>query len=131
MKPPRPDDDDEPAREIVRADGPTGDVGGAAALARVIDQSNREAAASRAQARELIKALEGVQRSQEYLGVALREERAKSRWLAALVLIAPLVAVAGGWYAWRHVDDVRSDLDGRIARLAEDEQAARSKIVID
>src|SRR6185436_6116758 len=109
MNPRQPDDDsddDDPAREIVRAGAPTGDVG-AAALARVIDQQNREAAAGRAQARELIKALEGVQRSQEFLGVALREERARSRWLTALLVAAPLVAGVGAWFVWRRVDSVR------------------------
>jgi hypothetical protein len=118
-------DDDEP-RELVRADPPA-ELSGPEAIAHLLDQSNREAAANRAQARELIKALEGVQRSQEYMGTALQEERARSKGLMALVILAPIVAAAGAWYVWRHVDDTRSEMDARLAQIAADAKTARAE----
>ena len=118
-------EDDDPDHDLVRADAPL-DAPGPEALARLIDQSNREQAASRAQARELIKALEGVQRSPEYLGEALHAERRKSRGLLALLLLGPIAAAVGAWYVLRHVDDVKLDVERRVDRLAADEAAARA-----
>ncbi len=119
------DDFDDDEHELIRADAPI-DASGPEALARIIEQSNREQAASRAQARELVKTLEGVRRSQEYLGEALREERKKSRGMLVLLVLAPLVAVAGAWYVLRHVDDAKSDLERRVEQMAADAQAARA-----
>jgi hypothetical protein len=119
------DQDDDDARELVHA-APLRPLDGPEAVARLLAQSNRESAANRAQARELIKALEGVQRSQEFLGVALREERRKSRWLLALVIAAPLAAGAGVWWMASRVDDVRTDVGERLAKFSSDEQAARA-----
>jgi len=118
-------DDDDDGHDLVRADAPI-ELAGPDALARIVDQSNREQAASRAQARELIKALEGVQQSQEYLGEALRDERKKSRALGVVLLLAPVVAAAGAWYVVRHVDDAKSDVERRMERLAADEKSART-----
>lgn len=126
MDPHRADDLDEP-QGIVPAGRASG-LSGPEAVAHLLDQSNREAAANRAQARELIKALDGVQRSQEYLGTALREERRRSRWLVALLCLAPIAVGVAVWWMAGRVDDVRSDLHGRLARLALDEQAARSEL---
>jgi hypothetical protein len=122
----RPDQDDDADHDLVRAEAPM-ELAGPEALARIIDQSNREQAASRAQARELIKTLEGVQRSQEYLGEALRDERKKSRGLFVLLLLGPAVAAAGAWYVLRHVDDAKSDVERRVERLAADAQTARAE----
>lgn len=122
---PRDDDTDDDAHELVHA-GPLRPMEGPEAVAHLLAQSNRESAANRAQARELIKALQGVQKSQEYLGVALREERRRSRWLLAVVVLAPLAAGAAVWWMAARVDDVRSDVSDRIAKLASEEQAARS-----
>jgi hypothetical protein len=124
----RPEEDDDAEHDLIRAEAPI-EFAGPEALARIVDQSNREQAASRAQARELIKALEGVQRSQEYLGEALRDERKKSRGLLVLLLVGPLVAAAGVWYVLRHVDDVKSEVDRRVDRLHADEEAARAEDV--
>jgi hypothetical protein len=114
----QPDDEDEP-RELLRA--PPAELAGADAVARLLEQSNREAAAGRAQARELVKALEGVQRSQEYLGTALLAEKRRSRLLIALLVLAPIGAAAG---AWLLVDALRADV-GRVEQLVGDERAAR------
>ena len=122
---PRDTDEDEEARELVHAT-PLRPLDAPEAVAHLLAQSNREAAANRAQARELVKALEGVQRSQEYLGVALREERQRSRWLVALVILAPVAAGAAVWWMAGRVDDVRSDVSDRLAKLASDEQSARA-----
>ena len=120
------EDDDEERRELVHSaqmrpmDGPE-------AVAHLLAQSNRESQANRAQARELIKALEGVQRSQEYLGVALREEKRRSRWLLALVVLAPIVAGAAAFWMAGRVDDVRADVSDRLAKLTAEEQSARAE----
>lgn len=119
-------DEDEPL-DIVQSGRPS-DLSGPEAFAHVLDQSNREAAANRAQARELIKALSGVQRSQEYLGTALREERRRSRWLLALLALAPVAAGAGVWWIADRVDGVKSDIGSRLVRLAADEETARSAL---
>ena len=113
------------ARELVRLDEPGG-LSAADAVAHHLAQSNREAAANRAQARELIRALEGVQRSQEYLGTALRDERAKSRWLFVLLVLVPVVVAAGVWFVARRVDEARSVTDERITQLAATSAAARA-----
>ena len=123
MKSPRSDDDS--PHDLVRADQPA-ELAGPEAVARLLDQSNREAAANRAQARELIKALEGVQRSQEFLGTSLREERSRSKGLLVLAILAPIAAAAGAWYVWRHVDETKSEVDARFARLAAETQTARA-----
>jgi chaperonin cofactor prefoldin len=120
-----PDDDEEDGRELVRADVDPS-LAGPAALAHLLDQSNREAAANRAQARELVKTLQGVQRSQEYLGTALREERSRSKALLALAILAPVLAAVGAWFVWRHVEDSRAELDLRVAQLAADAESART-----
>jgi len=117
------EDDDE--LEIVRAAASI-EPAGPEALARLIEQSNREQAAGRAQARELIKALEGVQRSQEYLGEALHAERRKSRALLALLVAGPIVAVVGAWYVLGRVDDAKLDVERRVDRIAADDTAARA-----
>jgi hypothetical protein len=122
---PRDDDPDDDAHELVHA-APLRPMEGPEAVAHLLAQSNRESAANRAQARELIKALQGVQQSQEYLGVALREERRRSRWLLALVVLFPLAAGAAVWWMAARVDDVRSDVSDRIAKVAAEEQAARA-----
>jgi hypothetical protein len=120
------EDEDDERRELLHSaqlrpmDGPE-------AVAHLLAQSNRESQANRAQARELIKALEGVQRSQEYLGVALREERRRSRWLVALVVLAPIVAGAGVWWMAGRVDDVRADVGERLAKLSAEEESARAE----
>ena len=121
-------DDDDDARDLVRAEVPAATTG-PEALAHLLSQSNREAAANRAQARELIKALEGVQRSQEYLGTALREERAKSRWLLVLLLVAPLAVAAAVWQVAGRMDDVKTDLSDRLARFAADAETSRANDV--
>jgi hypothetical protein len=123
---PRDEADDDDPRELARA-SPLRPLDGPEAVAHLLAQSNRESAANRAQARELIKALEGVQRSQEFLGVALREEKRRSRWLLALVILAPIAAAAGVWWVAARVDDVRTDVSDRMAKLASDEQAARAE----
>lgn len=70
------------------------------ALVTALEQGHREAAASRAQARELIRSLDRIQRTQEYLGTTLRDERRRARWLTAVMLLAPLAAAALVWAAW-------------------------------
>lgn len=119
----QPDDD---PRDLVPS-APMRPLDGPEAVAHLLAQSNRESQANRAQARELIKALQGVQRSQEYLGVALREERRRSRWLLALVVLAPVAAGVGVWAMANRVDDVRTDMGEKLAKLSADEQAARSE----
>ena len=122
---PRDDEADDDTHELVHA-APMRPIEGPEAVARLLAQSNREAEANRAQARELVKALQGVQKSQEYLGVALREERRRSRWLLAVVVLAPVAAGVAVWSMASRVDDVRGDLNDRIAKLSADEQAARA-----
>ena len=115
MSPPRtePDADheDDDARELLAPRAVGADSPGAAALGHLLEQSNREAAANRAQARDLIKALENVQRSQEYLGTALLDERRKSRWLVIAFVAGPLIAAACVWLVWSRVDDMRADYE--------------------
>jgi hypothetical protein len=127
VSPPRtdPDSTGDDAHELLvpRASAP--DSPGAAALGHLLEQSNREAAANRAQARELVKALENVQRSHEYLGKALLDERRKSRWLALAFVLGPIAAAACVWLVWSRVDAMRADYDARLAKIAAEEQSAR------
>ena len=106
-------------RVSVHADTPAG------ALAHLLDQSHREAAANRAQARELIKALDGIQRSQEYLGTALRDERRRAHWLVIALLLAATAAGAGVWLVLRRVDGLRDGYESRIERLVADQRSLR------
>ncbi len=87
------------------------------ALAHLLDQGRREATANRAQARELIKALEGVQRSQEYLGTELRDERRRGRWLLAALAVAPVLCGGVVWAVWARVDDLRAAAARETAEL--------------
>ncbi|MCE9637242.1 MAG: hypothetical protein K8T90_16170 [Planctomycetes bacterium] len=98
----------------------------AAVLATVLDQQSRDASANRAQARELIRAVEGLAKSHEYLGTELREERRRARsLLVALVLVPVVVLAAGAAVVWsvRSTDDRLEVLRSDVAR---DRQALQS-----
>lgn len=123
-----PGDGDGDAHDLVRARIPAG-AAGPETLAHLLAQSHHEAAANRAQARELIRALEGVQRSQEYLGAALREERSRSRRLVLLLLAAPLVAGAAVWWVTRRVEEVRGDVESRLATVEAGGRAERATLL--
>jgi cytoskeletal protein RodZ len=122
--PPSPDERRDLARSA--AGGVPAEIAAQGALAHLIEQSNREAAANRAQAREMVRALEGVQKSHEYLGTALRREQRRSRWLLASLALAPVAVVAVGWLVWRQVDAWRAEMDGRLADLTASQSAARA-----
>jgi hypothetical protein len=107
----------------------------AAVLATVLDQQNRESSANRAQARELVRAVEGLAKAHEYLGKELAAERGRSRLLWAAVLAVPLVVA--GLLVWsgksgdeelaRLRDDVARDIqDVRDKDAAREKEAART-----
>ncbi len=108
------------AAELVRPDGGSPAVAGgadAAALVQWLEQSHRDAAAGRAQARELTRALEQLRDAHEYAGRALREERRRSRTVVAALAVAPLLLALLVWGAWDRLDAVRRDLSGQVAEL--------------
>ncbi len=95
------------------------------ALAALLEQQTRDATANRAQARELIKAFEQLQASQEYVGKALREDRRMGRWMTALAVVGPIAAAALVWALWGRMDDVRQELH---ADLRADRQPRTAQI---
>lgn len=122
-------------RDPARGDDPAGDVPGlaagapllpeaaardparlAAVVAAVLDQQSRDAAANRAQAREVIRAIEGLAKSHEFLGLELRQERRRARSLLVALAVVPLAVVAAGAFLARGV----SDADARVAALRDE-----------
>lgn len=113
----RADPDDDTSLATTGADDQLPAEVGAHALLRLFEQQQRDSAANRAQARELIRSLDQLQQTQEYLGRELRRERTRSRWLLAAV---PVAAVAGAVLVallWRHVDEDRRALEERVASV--------------
>lgn len=99
-----------------------------AQIARVVggllEQQARDAQAARAQARAVVEAIEGLAKSHEFLGIQLREERARSRWLVAALGVVPLLlggAVLAVWLSGRDDEAARAaeraELDGRLRDL--------------
>jgi hypothetical protein len=100
----------------------------AAVLATVLDQQSRDASANRAQARELIRAVDGLAKAHEFLGIEIREERRRSRLLLAAVLLVPIVAIGTVWYALttlRGGDDRVAALERGLAEVRSRNDEAR------
>lgn len=106
-----------------------------AVVAALLDRHARDADAARAHAREIVRAVESLAKSQEFLGVQLREERARSRSLVVALCLVPLALVALGAWMWHAADGLRDgqtaaqgDVERRLAamdgKLAEDRTAA-------
>jgi len=89
-----------------------------AALAHWLEQTHRDAAANRAQARELVHTLQQVRDSHEYVGKALRDEQGRNRRLTAALLVAPVLAGLLVWGVWSQFDALRSDLSDRVSEVA-------------
>jgi len=90
-----------------------------AAVAHWLEQSHRDAAAGRAQARELVRTLEQVRDAHEYIGRALRNEQGRNRRLTAALALAPLLAGLLVWGIWSQLDALRSDLSEQVAGVAD------------
>lgn len=99
-----------------------------AQIARVVggllEQQARDAQAARAQARAVVEAIEGLAKSHEFLGIQLREERARSRWLVVALGVVPVLlggALFAVWLSGRDDDAARAaeraDIDGRLRTL--------------
>jgi hypothetical protein len=102
-----------------------------AAIARYLEQSHRDSAANRAQARELVGALEQVQASHEYLGKALRQERRRGRFLLLGLLVAPILAGLLVWAVWERIDAMRGDLGDDVEGLRRAQLQMRRTDLID
>ena len=87
-------------------------------LARWLEQSHRDAAAGRAQTRELVRTLEQVRDAHEYVGKALRDEQSRNRRLTAALVLAPVLAGLLVWGVWTQLDSLRSDLGERVGEVA-------------
>lgn len=98
-----------------------------AVLAAVLDQQNRDAAANRAQARELIRAVEGLSKSHEFLGMELREERRRSRALLAALVVVPLAVIAAGAFLASTVWTTDDRLEALRSSVEKDVQDLRSR----
>ena len=83
-------------------------------LARWLEQSHRDAAAGRAQTRELVRTLEQVRDAHEYVGKALRDEQSRNRRLTAALVLAPVLAGLLVWGVWTQLESLRSDLGERV-----------------
>ncbi len=88
-----------------------------AGLSTWLEQAHRDAAANRAQARELSRTLERVRESHEYLGKSLRKEQRRSRYLVYAAMLAPILAAALVWAIWNRTDGVRQEIDGRLTAV--------------
>ena len=105
----------------------TGESSGTArALAAALERQAEDAAVARAHLRELIRAVDGLAQTQEYLGVALRGERRRNRLLLACAVLVPLVLGAAAWGLWqefrasdRRIDEVRTALDAELRTVRE------------
>jgi hypothetical protein len=109
-----PHEDDADDASLVHAD-----AGGEASLVEMVRQQQRDASASRAQARELIRTLGELRDAQEFLGTELRRERRRGRWFGVLLALAPLAAAALVWAVWLRVDSVRAEQEAEIDGLRE------------
>lgn len=99
-------------------------AGLAAALGAVLERQAEEAAASRAHLRELIRAVDGLAQSHEYLGTALRVERRRSRLLVAALGVLPVVLGAAAYLVWSESRETDRRLDDLQASLATEVRAA-------
>ena len=132
--PPAPDDGDvtAPSREIVppsadaplAAGAPSASADGAV-LMHWLEQNHRDAQANRAQARELVKALEQVRDAHEYVGRSLRDEQAKSRRLTVALVLAPILAGFVVWGVWDRMDAMRAEVSTQIREVAAGQDALR------
>jgi len=130
-------DDLQPAPEPPDADGsnplaqalPEGALAGPRVLSELLHQSHREAGASRAQARELVRAVTELRDAHEFLGAELLRERRRGRWLLAVLALAPVLAAAVVWALWLRIDSVRERHDDALAALDAAQDEERVKIL--
>ncbi len=129
IPPPDPDSDDERGpSDLVPMSGEEGlaELGRQhAAIAHWLEQSHRDATANRAQARELIDALDRAREGHEYMGRSLRDEKRRSRLLVLGLAFAPLLAVVVVWGIWNQMDAVRTDVGDRVDGVLREQERLR------
>jgi hypothetical protein len=123
-----PSHDDEAAPAEIVAHEPGGEIAGddRGALLHWLEQSHRDAKASRAQARELVRALEQVRDAHEYVGRALRDEQQRNRRLTVALILAPALAALAIWGVWDRLDHMRGDVTDQIRNVADAQDRLRA-----